>query len=159
MKRSSLYFLISDFIIVFLIIFIPFFIDNTHIVASNANLTIYIVSKVICGLLLLGSLVYLLVKKQADGVASTIMFSTIITQLIPLFVRLIIDNVAAQKDVILYSGLLLGIYFFVFVIFSGAMIIMNKKMVKSDETSEGNTIPVVDNHKLFDENNKFKKDK
>ena len=116
-------------------------------------LAMYISTKVIFGLILIGVVIFTLVKDTSFGMTSSLIGVSLFFQLFPLFVRLVSTYASSQQ--ILYSCLILIFGLIALIGVMSAMFIMNGKMVKSEKESQAKEIKIKDNSKNFDENNKF----
>ena len=145
MKRSSIFFIVTDVIFLILLILLPILLPNDAIVRSNSLLSLYVVTKVICALYLVGSIFFIIFSKIAFGMGVVFAGTAYFTQLIPLFIRLIITYVNDERSAIIGGVTLFLLYVMVLCVFIGASFYMNKKMVKSDEKSEGKQTTEIEN--------------
>lgn len=134
--KKNLYFLLICLLGVVVIVACPFFMKT---VEGDSYLALYITSKVLFGLLFIGSFVYCFAKKTANGVTASLVGVTALFQLIPLAIRGIF---LAGNRPVLWSILLLCFSLMVYLAFFGGLVTMGKKMVEADEKYVGHEIEV-----------------
>ena len=153
--KKNLYLIIVDILIIGLAVGLPFaFMSwNNMLVANNAVLVLYIISKVVFGLILLCSLVWTIVKIRARGHVYMLMCASIIVQAAPLLIR---TSVYVNGFVLGFAILMLALFLIAYVGFAGLVLSSNKKQVRSDIIYQGKEIAVVD-EETAEKRNKEKK--
>jgi len=149
--RKNLYFGISLILVLALIATLPFVFDNAFLTVQN-NLVIYLFAKILCGIIYIGTAIYVFVMPTAN----TITMSTLGISLGLQFVPLILRYVLPLSTGFVWSVVILIVAMLFFVAFLGLSLTSNTKILDAEKKSEGRTIDVKDEHDLFDENNKFK---
>ncbi len=154
MKRKIAY-IITTAVLLVLIIIIPFFItfNGNAFYEDSVLLAIYIVSKVLTGVALLGVTIYLMFRRVEYGSGFQLYLTTAIFQIIPIFVRLCLSYAGGFE--ILWSIIVLCVSVLLYALAMLGILWMSNKRVKSEQKYAGNSIPVYDEHDHFDENNHF----
>lgn len=135
--KKNIYFAIFSFLALVLIVAVPCLLKNTFL-DNNALTALYITSKVIWGLMFVGTVSYALFANTSNGVSLSLVGIASLYQFLPLAVRALlgVDNATLWVLVLLIASLM------IFVALVGGIITMNKKMVKSEKASEGKTIEI-----------------
>lgn len=135
--KKNIYFAIFSFLALVLIVAVPCLLKNTFL-DNNALTALYVTSKVIWGLMFVGTVSYALFANTSNGVSLSLVGIASLYQFLPLAVRALlgVDNATLWVLVLLIASLM------IFVAFVGGIITMNKKMVKSEKASEGKTIEI-----------------
>lgn len=135
--KKNIYFAIFSFLALVLIVVVPCLLKNTFL-DNNTLTALYVTSKVIWGLMFVGCVSYALFANTSNGVSITLVGIASLYQFLPLVVRALlgVDNATLWILVLLVVSLM------IFVALVGAIISMNKKMVKSEKESEGKTIEI-----------------
>lgn len=135
MKNRIIGFCVSVFVILTTVL-IPIFINNDFL--KDSYLIIYLVMKCLYLLALIGFSLYFFVKGSANSMMCSVLGITALFQLLPLSIR----GLAAHQCQIVYSILILMIGLILYLAVIGGLMIMNGKMIKSDEKSIGKEIPI-----------------
>lgn len=135
--KKNIYFAIFSFLALVLIVAVPCLLKNTFL-DNNALTALYVTSKVIWGLMFVGTVSYALFANTSNGVSLSLVGIASLYQFLPLAVRALlgVDNATLWVLVLLIASLM------IFVAFVGGIITMNTKMVKSEKASEGKTIEI-----------------
>ncbi len=134
----SIYQIIFSAVVLLLVIVLPFLITMNDYNDSQF-LMIYIISKVLFGLLFVIASIMLIFKPKANGITYGVMLVTSLFQLAPLVVRLFY---LLPSNQMLWSVISVSIFFLISIGLVIATFSMNKRMVLSDAQCEGNTIEV-----------------
>lgn len=142
MKKMAI--IIISLVTLLLMILVPIFLDNSVFYLENGdvnstNLALYLVSKILLGVIFLGVVAYLLFKKPAQTMTATLLGISVIFQIIPLLVRYICVW-DFQKELI--SSIVLVLAVGVYGILLVGSFAANKKMVESEEKFQGAEIPL-----------------
>ncbi len=135
--KKNLYFLIISLLVLALIIIVPCFMNN-NIFTNLEKSLLYFIPKIIWGLLFAGVVLYLFFKPFGKGLASTLYGITLLYQLLPLLVRIIIKQKNATVLVIILLIVSLIIYFALF----AGITSMSKKMLESEEKYKGHSLDI-----------------
>lgn len=138
--RKNIYFGLSSLLVVLLIILIPVFMSNSTITANTANLSLYLITKIICGLMFVFIAGYIFFKPVGNGLGFTLLGVTVAYQFLPLIVRLLLGLGSGST---LWIIILLIVSLIIYISFIGGVFIMSKKMVQSEKEYEGHTIDIV----------------
>jgi len=136
--KKNFWFLISSVLVLALVIIVPFLFTNKF--PSDGALAVYLVGKIIYGLLLVGTIVYCFVKETSNGITLSLSLLSGLFQLIPLSQRLVLHSNA--NNPIVWSVLILVLSLVLYVVFLGLSLTSNKKMVSSNHAYEGKEIAV-----------------
>lgn len=134
--KKNFWFLIVSVIVLALIVSIPFFLNND---LENNFLTVYLVAKIIFGLLFIGSVIYCFAKQTSNGISYSLIVINIIVQFIPLILRGLFKLESHQ---IMWSIIVIGLSLIVYVSLFGAILTMNKKMLVRENKYQGHEIEV-----------------
>ncbi len=136
--KKNLWFLISSFLVLILVIIVPFLFTNEF--ASDGTLAVYLVSKILCILLLIGAIIYCFFKETSNGMILSLTTLNSFFQFIPLAQRLILQS-NVQNSVV-WGVLVLVLSLLIYIVFAGLILTSNKKMVKANHSYEGKEIEV-----------------
>lgn len=136
--KKNFWFLISSLLVLALVIIIPFLFTKEF--PSDGTLAVYLVSKILYGLLLVGTIVYCFFKETANGITLSLTILSSLFQLIPLSQRFVLQS--SVKNSTVWGVLILVVSLLIYVVFVGLILTSNKKMVKSNHSYEGNEIKV-----------------
>ncbi len=139
--KKNLYFLLICLLGVVIIVICPFFMGA---IKDNNLLAMYLVAKILYGLLFVGSFTYCFVKKTANGITGSLVGISAIFQFIPLVIRWVF---AASNKPVLWSIIILCVSLMIYLALFGGIITMGKKMVEADEKYQCNEIPVKKSEK------------
>lgn len=149
--RKNVYFGITLILVLALIATLPFAFDNSFLAVQN-NLVIYLFAKILCGMIYVGTAIYVFVMPTANTITASTLGISLGLQIVPLILRFILPLSAG----FVWSVVILIVAILIFVAFLGLSLTSNTKILDAEKKSEGSTIAVKDEHDLVDENNKFK---
>lgn len=149
--RKNVYFGITLVLVLALIATLPFAFDNSFLAVQN-NLVIYLFAKILCGMIYVGTAIYVFVMPTANTITASTLGISLGLQIVPLILRFILPLSAG----FVWSVVILIVSILIFVAFLGLSLTSNTKILDAEKRSEGSTIAVKDEHDLVDENNKFK---
>ena len=136
--KKNFWFLISSLLVLAVVIIIPFLFTEKF--PSDEALAVYLVSKILYGLLLIGTIVYCFCKETANGFTLSLTILGCLFQLIPLLQRFVLQSSVENSTI--WGVLILVLSLLIYVVFIGLILTSNKKMVKSNHSYEGNEIKV-----------------
>ena len=153
--RTKIAYILTTVVLIVLICVIPPFItfNGNLFYEDSVLLAIYIVSKVLCGLCLIGITLYLLFRRVEYGSGFQLYLTTAIFQIVPLFTRLCLSYALGFE--IMWSVIVICVSFLIYALLMLAIFWTSNKRTKSEQKYAGNSIPVYDEHDNFDENNHF----
>ncbi len=134
--RKNIYFLLICLLGVIVIVSCFFF---TWPANDGSFMPIYLISKIILGLLFIGSFIYCYTKKTANGITGSLVGVSVVFQFIPLAIRGIY---VASNEPLIWSIIVLCLSLIIYLALFGGIISMGKKMLESDEKYRCNEIPV-----------------
>ena len=114
---------------------------NSLLVQNQTVLILYIVSKVVFGLILIFALVWSFVGERARGHIYMAISSSMFVQIAPLLIR---TSVYIKNFVLGFAIIMLALFLIGYIAFIGLVLTANKKQVASDKKYQGKEINVVD---------------
>lgn len=142
--KKNFWFLISSVLVLALVIIVPFLFTNKF--PSDGALAVYLVSKIIFGLLLAGTVIFCFVKETSNGITLSLSILSGVAQFIPLAQRYLLQSNANSS--IVWSVIILVLSLVAYVAFLGLTLASNKKMVKSNHMYEGKEIEIKEESTL-----------
>ncbi len=136
--KKNFWFLISSLLVLAVVIIIPFLFTEKF--PSDETLTVYLISKILYGLLFIGTIAYCFFKETANGFTLSLTGLSCLFQLIPLLQRFVLQSSVENSTI--WGVLILVLSLLIYVVFIGLILTSNKKMVKSNHSYEGNEIKV-----------------
>lgn len=149
--RKNVYLGITLILALTLIVALPFVFDNSFLDVQN-NLVMYLLAKILCGLIYVGTAIYVFVVPTARTITSSTLWFSLGLQIAPLIIRFILP----LSSGLVWSVIILVLAILIFVALLGLSLTSNKKILAAEKKSEGRTIAVKDERDLVDKNNKFK---
>lgn len=143
MKRLKICFIIEALIVLALIIFVPFTLNNAF---ESNSFILYLASKFTFGLLFIAGVCYALFSKAKTGSSVTIVGLASLFQLVPFGIRFIAK---ADFDLKWFVGILIIVFAVViFVALMFGLSAQDKLAVKREEIAAGKTIEVEEEKRL-----------
>ena len=136
--KKNIWFLISSILVLAVVIIIPFLFTKGF--SSDGAFAVYLVGKILLGILLVATIIYCFIKETSNGITLSLAILSSSFQLIPLALRFMLQS--KINNSIVWGVLILVISLLIYVIFVGLILTSNKKMVKSNHSYEGKEIPV-----------------
>lgn len=141
MSRLKIAFLAIIAIVFGLVIGLPFlFSNNAELATFGSGLALYIIFKVVMGLILVAAVVYALKAKGFNGTNTTLVLVALVYQLAPLGIRYFVLNV--HQFMIGYALLILAVLLIGYVGLYFGLTYQDQKMIKGEEAAKGHEIPV-----------------
>ncbi len=139
MKQKNLIVVILSALFLVLVIGLVFAFDNSKLTANSLVFTMYLVAKILFGLLFICVIIWSVIRKRFLGTAYPVIFTAAALQGIAPLMRISLAFSAFQFG---YNLILLIVGLFVFVIMFGMSSFVSKKQVKSEKKYEGKEIEV-----------------
>lgn len=150
--KSKLYSIIIFILVLLLIVALPILWKVSDIlVIPNDLLWIYITAKVIATLSFIVVFLLTLWKKKAPSVSFILLLAATIYQVVPLLMRVLL-----VEELQIWSITSLIVLTTVYLAVTFGVLIMNDKMIVSEQKYQGNQIPVKEESTYQDDHGNFK---
>lgn len=149
MTRGKVGFIIVSILVLVAVVLIPFLMKNDF---GNGELAAYLVAKIIIGILLIVSVIYALLSKSFTGTRGVILSMGFVFQIVPLFLRLIL-NTNSDSKYIWYVIILIAVLI-AYIGLSFGLSGQSKAMDEREEIAKSNTIEVQEEKRLATDNSK-----
>lgn len=153
-NKRKFYHLIISILVIAFVTAMPFILHNSLPIDKGSRSNIYYVVKVVSVISLIVVLLLTIFNKKNIESSMSIMIisATIIMQLLPLGIRILMHYEKSEVFAIILSFVLfIGYFIYIF-----STDILNDKVNKQLPKLEGNKINVVDESEYYDQNGRFK---